>query len=126
LQFFFFVAELYVTAIQVQDIVVGSKNFTDVTKPSEIVQLLLNDDKLVGMDTSSTTRLSDQNNNETTVRTASEDDQFRDLWNEEGDDFFGQSGVAGSSSLNDTMEDEKAMGTGNARRKKGKNSLPGG
>ena len=114
------------TAIQVQDIVVGSKNFTDVTKPSEIVQLLLNDDKLVGMDTSSTTRLSDQNNNETTVRTASEDDQFRDLWNEEGDDFFGQSGVAGSSSLNDTMEDEKAMGTGNARRKKGKNSLPGG
>jgi hypothetical protein len=39
---------------QVQDIVVGNKNFTDVTKPSEIVQLLLNDDQLANLDSSNT------------------------------------------------------------------------
>ena len=31
---------------QVQDIVVGNKQFTDVAKPNEIVSLLLNDDEL--------------------------------------------------------------------------------
>ena len=36
---------------QVQDIVVGNKTFTDVAKPSEIVQLLLNEDQLANLDT---------------------------------------------------------------------------
>ncbi|KAH9946815.1 P-loop containing nucleoside triphosphate hydrolase protein [Amylocystis lapponica] len=69
----------------VQDIVVGNKNFTDVTKPSEIVQLLLNADQLVDVnnhgDTSAGKAPPDQAN----------DAAMRDLWNEEGDEFFGQS-----------------------------------
>lgn len=76
----------------VQDIVVGNKTFTDVAKPSEIVQLLLNDEQLAGLDTSATKALTSEDNH--MVRTGGEErDTMRDLWNEEGDDFFRQTSL---------------------------------
>ncbi|KAG1755152.1 SNF2 family N-terminal domain-containing protein, partial [Suillus paluster] len=77
----------------VQDIVVGNKNFTDVTKPSEIVQLLLNDDQLANLDSSNTSSSSSKKTGKRAVGASegSSGDAMRDLWNEEGDDFFGHS-----------------------------------
>jgi len=86
------VQDIQLTFLQVQDIVVGNKNFTDVTKPSEIVQLLLNDDQLANIDSSNTSSAPSKKAGKRTVG-ASEgsSDAMRDLWNEEGDDFFGHS-----------------------------------
>lgn len=77
----------------VQDIVVGNKNFTDVTKPSEIVQLLLNDDQLANLDSSNTSGPSSKKAGKRAVGVSEgpSGDTMRDLWNEEGDDFFGHS-----------------------------------
>ncbi|KAG0708995.1 SNF2 family DNA-dependent ATPase [Suillus ampliporus] len=78
----------------VQDIVVGNKNFTDATKPSEIVQLLLNDDQLANLDSSNPTNPSSKKAGKRAVGApdpGSSGDAMRDLWNEEGDDFFGHS-----------------------------------
>lgn len=90
-----------------QDLVVGNKNFTEVTKPSEIVQLLLNDDQLANLDTSG-----DLSAKQAGKRPARPDDgngkQIRDLWNEEGDDFFGHSGAAGTA---EPVEEDKDTGT---------------
>ncbi|KAL0072093.1 putative DNA helicase ino80 [Marasmius tenuissimus] len=66
----------------VQDIVVGNKTLTDVAKPSEIVQLLLNDEQLAGLEQS-------QANGTPSSAPKPGGDAMRDLWNEEGDDFFG-------------------------------------
>ncbi|TFK76977.1 hypothetical protein BDN72DRAFT_807283 [Pluteus cervinus] len=73
----------------VQDIVVGNKNFTDVTKPSEIVQLLLNDEQLASLDSSAANGLATG-----TQSSKPGNEPVRDLWNEEGDDFFGHTGNA--------------------------------
>jgi DNA helicase INO80 len=55
-----------------------------VTKPSEIVQLLLNDEQLASLESSNkfpgSRKSSEKQGNQ---------DSVRDLWNEEGDDFFG-------------------------------------
>ncbi|KAK0478503.1 SNF2 family DNA-dependent ATPase [Armillaria novae-zelandiae] len=73
----------------VQDIVVGNKNLTDVAKPSEIVQLLLNDEQFAGLDTSATAELSSE------MPANGSTEPIRDLWDEEGDDdFFGHSNSA--------------------------------
>lgn len=74
----------------VQDIVVGNKNFTDVTKPSEIVQLLLNEDQLAGIDSHDVSGLSSKKSGKQAVGSSDSNGvTARDLWNEEGDDFFG-------------------------------------
>jgi DNA helicase INO80 len=87
-------------------LVVGNKNFTEVTKPSEIVQLLLNDDQLANLGASG--ELSEK---QAGKRPARPDDgngkQMQDLWNEEGDDFFGHSGTAGT----ELIEEDKDAGT---------------
>ncbi|KAF7303328.1 SNF2 family helicase ATPase [Mycena kentingensis (nom. inval.)] len=73
----------------VQDIVVGNKTFTDVAKPSEIMQLLLNDEQLANLDASAA------GSNE---KSTSAGAPARDLWNEEeGDDFFGHAGTNGAT-----------------------------
>ncbi|KAG2023344.1 SNF2-family ATP dependent chromatin remodeling factor snf21 [Coprinopsis cinerea AmutBmut pab1-1] len=81
----------------VQDIVVGNKTLTDMTKPSEIVQLLLNDEQLASLDQSG--GLAAANNqasaNKGKRSERKEGDNMGDLWNDEGDDFFG--GGAGPS-----------------------------
>lgn len=91
--------------LQVQDIVVGNKNFTDVTKPSEIVSLLLNDDQLANF-SSSTTGLSNQNADQRPAGDNPDGEPIRDLWNEEGDDFFGHSAATGPAIASDGMEDD--------------------
>ncbi|PFH54596.1 hypothetical protein AMATHDRAFT_52228 [Amanita thiersii Skay4041] len=91
----------------VQDIVVGNKNFTDVTKPSEIVQLLLNDEQLANLDPATATQgLSDQKHSKSIAKSSNDESgTVRDLWNEEGDDFFGHStnasGITGSGTPHD-------------------------
>lgn len=70
---------------------VGNKSLTDVAKPSEIVQLLLNDEQLANLDTSATSALS---TNDAAGKPGNGDGPERDLWNDEGDDFFGHSGPA--------------------------------
>ncbi|KAJ3737090.1 SNF2 family DNA-dependent ATPase [Lentinula guzmanii] len=94
----------------VQDIVVGSKNFTDVAKPSEIVQLLLNDEQLASLDTSGSEGGANNKGKEVA-------DSTRDLWLEEGDEFFAgpQSSAAGAVG-NEAAEDEN--GVSNKKRKK--------
>ncbi|KAF9068102.1 SNF2 family N-terminal domain-containing protein [Rhodocollybia butyracea] len=64
----------------VQDIVVGSKNFTDVAKPSDIVQLLLNDEQLANLNTTGSQGDADRKGKGVA--------DTRDLWLEEGDEFF--------------------------------------
>ena len=83
-----------------QDIVVGNKNFTDVTKPKEIVQLLLNEDQLANLPTKSTAAPGPSKKGK---QPAGQDalDVGRDLWNEEGDDFFGSSGGASIQEMDD-------------------------
>jgi len=73
----------------VQDIVVGNKSLTDVAKPSEIVSLLLNEDEMEGIRASSNM----PNNGLSALASNGQSSSSigRDLWNEEGDDFFGHS-----------------------------------
>ncbi|KAJ6575249.1 SNF2 family N-terminal domain-containing protein [Mycena capillaripes] len=99
----------------VQDIVVGTKNFTEVAKPSEIMQLLLNDEQLAALDT---TAPSAQD-----VKTSG-DAAARDLWNEEGDDFFGHSGPNPGSVGADVADDENGgpVPTASTRGKKRKST----
>ncbi|GBE77918.1 Putative DNA helicase [Sparassis crispa] len=72
----------------VQDIVVGNKTFTDVTKPSEIVQLLLNEDQLVNLDKDVATKSTE---GIPTGAVAGTEGAVEDLWDEDGDEFFGPS-----------------------------------
>ncbi|EIW86595.1 hypothetical protein CONPUDRAFT_45589 [Coniophora puteana RWD-64-598 SS2] len=115
----------------VQDIVVGNKNFTDVTKPSEIVQLLLNDDQLASLE-----------NNPPALSVATNGTKradpgaVRDLWNEEGDDFFGhttgptnqegeeEAEAPAIATTTSTRGKKRKVGSGGARPRKagGKNS----
>lgn len=67
---------------QVQDIVVGNKTLADVAKPSDIVQLLLKDEQLAGLEPSVGMAPS--------ASTLITNEPIRDLWMDEGDDFFGQ------------------------------------
>jgi len=78
----------------VQDIVVGNKTFTDATKPSEIVQLLLNEDQLASLDSSTGVPGPVAADSPGMSKTAAA--PSRDLWTEEGDEFFGHSGPAQS------------------------------
>ena len=97
--------------------VVGNKSFTDLTKPSEIVQLLLNEDQLANLNSGNvdpSQSLSGQPIANGSMAVS------RELWNEEGDDFFTSAtsnapGNAGGTPL-DIIEDE--AGAGNATRKK--------
>ncbi|KAJ3571584.1 hypothetical protein NP233_g3652 [Leucocoprinus birnbaumii] len=77
----------------VQDIVVGNKTFQDMAKPSEIVQLLLNDEQLANFDTNNLP------SNHMSAKAV--EGTVRDLWNEEGDEFFGHSGPSGNPEQND-------------------------
>lgn len=103
--------------VQVQDMVVGNKSFTDLTKPSEIVQLLLNEDQLANLNSGNvdpSQSLSGQPITNGSMPIS------RELWNEEGDDFFTGAtgnalGNAGGTPL-DIIEDE--AGAGNATKKK--------
>ncbi|KAH7909117.1 SNF2 family N-terminal domain-containing protein [Hygrophoropsis aurantiaca] len=101
----------------VQDIVVGNKTFTDVAKPSEIVQLLLNDDQLANID--STTGLSAKKAGKRPVGSSESQPQtVRDLWNEEGDDFFGHSTAAGLNTVVDAGEEDETVPSNRSKKRK--------
>lgn len=108
--------------LQVQDIVVGNKSFTDVAKPSEIVQLLLNDEQLATLDTSAAPSLSSKQ----TGKQCDGEEPVRDLWNDEGDDFFGHSGPAATTGIvPEAGEDENGTPIPSARGKKRKPGAAG-
>jgi DNA helicase INO80 len=79
-------------------------------KPSEIVQLLLNDEQLANLDT--------QNLPTNRISSKATDSPGRDLWNEEGDDFFGHSALGTLGEQND--EDSGTLVVQNTKGKKRK------
>ncbi|KAI0662679.1 SNF2 family N-terminal domain-containing protein [Cubamyces menziesii] len=113
----------------VQDIVVGNKTFTDVTKPSEIVQLLLNEDQLANLEANG-----GSSSNAAGKKPAGNENSMQDLWNEEGDEFFGQAstGQAGKAVANDDNDDDSVpptpapRGRGRRGRGGGRGGRPGG
>lgn len=105
--------------------VVGNKTFTDVTKPSEIVQLLLNDDQLANLD--STGGLSAKQAGKLRENDGV-GDQGRDLWNDEGDDFFGHSAAPAGASIAEMCEEDKdtVMVVPMPKKRKGPTGAPRG
>lgn len=99
----------------VQDIVVGNKTLQDVAKPSDIVQLLLNEDQIANLGAQGPKTASKPA--EGTAKAAS------DIWNEEGDDFFGHGGTstpsgavqASESVVEDTGAVQPVSGRGRGR-----------
>ncbi len=89
-------------------------------KPSEIVQLLLNDEQLANLDTKNLP------SNHHSAKPP--DGTVRDLWNEEGDDFFGHAGPtpavepideeSGTMTVQNTKGKRRKAGTGNGRGRK--------
>ena len=109
--------ETYLFCSQVQDIVVGNKNFTDVTKPSEIVQLLLNDEQLASLQSSS--QLPANERARSTGEKPSHQEPMQDLWNEEGDDFFGHTAPAPAERQDEDNTAMTSQSTRGNRRKSG-------
>lgn len=108
-----------------QDIVVGNKNFTDVTKPSEIVQLLLNEDQLANLDSAAaaSTATSSKKAGKRAAQADTGESAVRDLWNDEGDEFFGHSAAAGSGEPSERAEEDESQvptpTAGRGRKRKG-------
>ena len=109
--------------MQVQDIVVGNKNFTDVTKPSEIVQLLLNDEQLASLQSSS--RLSANEQAKSPGEKPSQQEPMQDLWNEDGDDFFGHTAPAPAERQDEDNITMTSQGVRGSRRKSGAGTVRG-
>jgi chromatin-remodeling ATPase INO80 len=72
--------------MQVQDIVVGSKQFSEGAKTSDIASLLLNDDELAMVNSSRNPGVSTPTNGDEQGQANS---TIRNMWHKEGDDFFG-------------------------------------
>ncbi|CUA71340.1 DNA helicase INO80 [Rhizoctonia solani] len=72
----------------VQDIVVGNKQFTEATTSKEIVSLLLDDDQLANLATKGMPDTAQLPGSSALMNTN------RDLWADEGDEFFGSSTLA--------------------------------
>ncbi|EPQ60689.1 hypothetical protein GLOTRDRAFT_68543 [Gloeophyllum trabeum ATCC 11539] len=107
----------------VQDIVVGNKSFTDVAKPNEIVSLLLPDDQLANLNATSV--MSSQGTGTRTITSINgSEDPARDLWNEEGDEFFGHAGPAQNNGPESVVEDVGPQAA-STRGKKRKNGVSG-
>ena len=104
------------TCPQVQDIVVGNKQFTDVTKPKEIVSLLLNDDELANLDKADadgSVRRVDTRAGEAASQAA------RALMADEEDDFFSNSGPNTAGAIAE-FEDEEGGTPGPTTSTRGK------
>ena len=108
-----------------QDIVVGNKTLTDMAKPREIVQLLLNDEQLASLDKSGGLAAAEQSNTNKGKQTGKkrangdgDEGGMGDLWNDDGDDFFGSGGGA-------NQDDDENNGAGAAPKKRRKNANAG-
>jgi DNA helicase INO80 len=109
----------------VQDIVVGNKNFTDVTKPSEIVQLLLNDEQLATLNNTTPPTMSDNHGD---AKGMSGHAGGPDLWNDEEDNFFGHSGNIATAVASDVVDADTPISnsTRGKKRKAGTSNVPRG
>ncbi|TFL06593.1 SNF2 family N-terminal domain-containing protein [Pterulicium gracile] len=110
----------------VQDIVVGSKNFSDSAKPSDIVSLLLNDEQLANLDASQTGSISNDKAVAQTNGPKVNGDAARELWNEEEDYFFGNSGSATGQGTPGVGREEDASTPVTTTSKRGKKRKEGG
>ena len=86
------------------------------TKPSEIVQLLLNDEQLASLDQSGGLAAATQQagKGKKAERKDGGNGGMGDFWDEEGDDFFGAGGNAGANAsgvAGDKGDDEAATPT---------------
>ncbi|KAG6846025.1 hypothetical protein H0H87_011073 [Tephrocybe sp. NHM501043] len=108
----------------VQDIVVGNKNFTDVTKPSEIVQLLLNDEQLATLSSSASQAPGSQS--DVAPAEGEKKPPVQDLWNDEEDNFFGHSASLAPAPDGDDQGIPIATSTRGKKRKAGATGAPRG
>lgn len=101
-------------SIQVQDIVVGNKQFGDGAMPSDLASILLNDD----VDLTKLGEEAAANPHATAASVAaSKQKEHRplvpriplDAWNDDGDDFFGHTAAPNASGV--TFQDGTAPGT---------------
>jgi DNA helicase INO80 len=88
----------------------------DIAKPSEIVSLLLNDDELANLD--STATLSNADSREQISKPYPH--EARDLWVDDGDDFFGATAIATDNTLTPSREEERQITTPKAPAKRGR------
>jgi DNA helicase INO80 len=104
--------------LQVQDIVIGNKGFMEATKPNEIVSLLLNDDELAMANLSKDS--GDASKENVDLSSA----PLRDLWTDEGDEFFGQTKNAAAVAA--AMDDEEPAQPAAVPEKKKRGRPPSG
>ncbi|KAF8756195.1 DNA-binding domain [Rhizoctonia solani] len=94
----------------VQDIVVGNKQFTEATTSKEIVSLLLDDDQLANLATKGMPDTQAQVSGSSTLMASN-----RDLWADEGDEFFGSSTLAApKENVDEPTPSATGMNTPNA------------
>lgn len=113
---------------------VGNKSFTDVARPNEIVSLLLNDDELANLEKQgSNNAAASKKPNDKRVNGASDEttQAVRDLWAEEGDDFFGHTnGPPPGASIAEVPEEDDATpiptGSTSTRGKRRRGGAAGG
>ena len=101
--------------------IVGNKTFTDVAKPNEIVQLLLNEDQLANLEVSGGT------SSKAAGKRPAGADASIDLWNEEGDEFFGGQSTTQAPGNGNGDDDDEApkVVTSTRGRKRGRGGASG-
>lgn len=80
----------------------GNKQLMDIAKPSEIVSLLLNDDELANLD--SAANFSGQDRGDQLDKSFPR--ESRDLWVDDGDDFFGATSAVVDNAIALPREEE--------------------
>lgn len=113
---------------EVQDAVVGNKQVSEVTKPAEIAQLLLNDDELANYkDKAAVNGNGVQRDGKAAAPAMTSWGNLRDAWVDEGDDFFGHSATPNTFANNDVNDDDDPMqpvptASGRGKRGRGRGS----
>jgi DNA helicase INO80 len=88
----------------------------DIAKPSEIVSLLLNDDELANLESTATLSTADTGNRPQ----KSSPGESRDLWVDDGDDFFGATSAVTDNAVNTREEDTPGVSPPKTRGKRGR------
>jgi DNA helicase INO80 len=92
-----------------------------VAKPSEIVQLLLNDEQLANIDNTNGSGLPPKKSGKRpgAGSASANNDTVRDLWNDEGDDFFGHLANQGNVTADKGEEDGTVATPSRGKKRKG-------
>lgn len=93
-------------------------------KPSEIVQLLLNDEQLANIDNTKGPGLPSKKSGKRPGAgpASANNDAVRDLWNDEGDDFFGHLANQGNATADKGEEDGTVAAPSRGKKRKGGSS----